>query len=150
MNSRPKGIANVDDAPPEPYERKGGIGGISRDIGAMIGTGALGVDVTEIPPGKKSSYLHSHKFEEGFFYVPTVRSRIRYGGQDADLRTGDAVSRPAGSGVCHQFSNPYEAPCTVMMLGVMTGKGVEDVIEWPELKRRMIIDPEGGRRIEKG
>ena len=77
------------------------------------------------------------------------RCRIQIGEKLYDLEAGDAVSRPAGTGVPHQFSNPFKEPCSVLMIGVMSGKGLEDTIEWPELHRRMVIDAEGNHRIEK-
>ena len=34
-----------------------------------------------------------------------------------------------------------------MMLGVQGGKGVEDVVDWPELKRELQVSPEGERKL---
>lgn len=150
---RPQCIANVSKAAREVYERKAsgisGISGISRDIGAAVGSQRIGVDVTEILPGKKSSYLHHHRSKEEFFYVLSGRCEIRIGKNIHALKTGDAISRPAGTGVSHQFSNPFKEPCSVLMIGVMAGNGLEDIIEWPELKRRMVVDAEGRRRVER-
>lgn len=147
---RPKCITNFSQTVPETYERKAsGVAGISRDIGAAIGSERIGVDVTEILPGKQSSYLHHHQSKEEFFYVLSGRCSIRIGEKIYELEAGDAVSRPAGTGIPHQFSNPFKEPCSVLMMGAMTGKGVEDIIEWPELKRRMVIDAAGNHRIEK-
>ena len=56
------------------------------------------------------------------------RCRIQIGEKLYDLEAGDAVSRPAGTGVPHQFSNPFKEPCSVLM---------------------MVIDAEGNHRIEK-
>ena len=141
-------IANLDGIEPESYAReKDGMAGTSWDLGAATGSRLLGVDVTEIPPGKKSSHLHAHSLKEEFFYVLSGRCRLRLGEARHELRAGDAVSRPAGTGVPHQFSNPYDEPCRVMMLGVQGGKGVEDVVEWPELKRALLIGPEGERKV---
>ena len=139
-------IANLDEIEPQSYERPG-IAGVSWDIGEATGTRLLGVDVTEIPSGKKSSHFHSHSRKEEFFFVLSGRCRLRLGKAEHELRTGDAVSRPAGTGVCHQFHNPYEEPCRMMMLGVQAGKGVEDTVEWPELARAFVVDAEGGRKI---
>ncbi|MBI3554014.1 MAG: cupin domain-containing protein [Elusimicrobia bacterium] len=139
-------IANVDEISPESYERPG-IAGTSWDLGAATGTRLLGVDVTEIPPGKKSSHFHSHSHKEEFFFVLLGRCLLRLGDKEYDLRPGDAVSRPAGTGVCHQFHNPHPEPCRVMMLGVQAGKGVEDTVEWPELGRAFTMDAEGNRKI---
>ena len=148
--SRPDCIQNVSALKPEPYERKAaGIAGVVRDIGAAIGTRLIGVDVTDIPPGKKSSYSHHHKNKEEFFFVLSGRCRVNLGDESYELNPGDAVSRPAGTGIHHQFENPYQEPCSVLMLGVMAGKGLEDVIEWPDLKRMLSIDAEGNRSIRR-
>jgi uncharacterized cupin superfamily protein len=150
MGKRPACIKNVSEVAPQPYDRgKAGIAGNPRDLGEATGTKLIGADVTEIPPGKKSSYLHEHKHKEEFFFVLSGRCRIRLGAETHDLGPGDAVSRPAGTGVPHQFDNPYDEPCSVLMLGVMAGRGVEDEIIWPELGRAAVVDPEGGRSLRR-
>jgi uncharacterized cupin superfamily protein len=147
-DARPECIANVSDVEAEPYDRaKDGIAGSARDIGEATGARLLGIDVTEIPPGKKSSHLHSHSHKEEFFFVLSGRCRIRLGEAEHELGPGDAVSRPAGTGVPHQFLNPYAEPCRVMMLGIMAGRGVEDTVDWPEIGRALVIDPDGNRKV---
>lgn len=149
-DGRPACIRNVADIPPEPYERgKDGIAGSARDIGEAVGTRQLGVDLTEIPPGKKSSHLHSHSLKEEFFYVISGRCRLKLGEGSWELKPGDAVSRPAGTGVPHQFDNPFAEPCSVLMFGVQAGPGVSDVVDWPEIKRRLVLEKDGKRRLEK-
>lgn len=141
-------IANLDEIEPEAYERdKDGMAGISWDLGAATGAKLLGVDITEIPSGKRSSHLHSHSLKEEFFYVLSGRCRMRLGEKDHELRAGDAVSRPAGTGVPHQFYNPYGEPCRIIMLGVQAGKGIEDTVEWPELLRALVLSADGERKI---
>ena len=143
-------IANLAEIAPETYERdKDGIAGKTWDIGEATGAKLLGIDVTEIAAGKKSSHLHAHSHKEEFFYVLEGRCRVKIGPDEHELRAGDAIARPAGTGVPHQFHNPYDAPCRVMMLGVQAGKGVEDVVDWPELKRELIIDAEGKRKVAR-
>lgn len=143
-------IRNIAQIAPEPYDRgPAGIAGIARDIGEAVGTRLIGIDVTEIPPGKKSSHLHTHSHKEEFFYVLSGKCRIRIGAEELELTPGDAVARPAGTGVPHQFSNPYQESCSVMMMGVMAGKGLEDTVRWPELKRVLTIDAEGNQKISK-
>ena len=77
------------------------------------------------------------------------RCRLRVGSEVHDLRPGDAVSRPAGTGVPHQFFNPYPKPCDVMMIGVMAGKGLADEILWPEMKLAARIMANGKRKLVK-
>jgi uncharacterized cupin superfamily protein len=141
-------IANVDEVVAEAYEKKD-VAGTSWDVGAATGTQKLGVDVTEIPPGRQSSRFHCHSDKEEFFFVLSGRCRLRLGSAQHELRPGDAVSRPAGTGVAHQFSNPYEEPCRVLMIGVMTGEGVADRIGYPDTGARIIISPAGEARLEK-
>lgn len=149
-SGRPECVVNVSDVPAEPYERAvDGIAGAARDIGEAAGTRLIGIDVTEIPPGKKSSHLHHHSRKEEFFYVLSGKCRLKLGEAEYDLGPGDAVARPAGTGVAHRFSNPFAQTCSVMMLGVQAGPGVEDVVEWPELRRAMIVDADGKRSIRK-
>ena len=74
---------------------------------------------------------------------------LRLGEESWELGPGDAVSRPAGTELPHQFYNPFQEACSVLMFGVMTGRGVEDVVRWPEIKRRLVIDAEGKRTIER-
>jgi uncharacterized cupin superfamily protein len=141
-------IANVDEIEPESYEReKDGLAGRSWDIGEATGARLLGADITEIPPGKKSSHYHFHSGKEEFFFVISGRCRLRLGEKEHELREGDAVSRPAGTGIAHQFYNPYGKPCRVMMLGVQAGKGLADTVEWPELKSAMQVDEDGKRKL---
>lgn len=149
-DGRPGCIKNIADIQPEPYDREtSGIAGIARDIGDATGTRLLGIDITEIPPGKKSSHLHRHKHKEEFFYVLSGKCRIKVGNDSYDLRPGDAVCRPANAPEPHQFYNPFTESCSVLMCGVMAGRGMEDEIEWPELKRLLVIDAEGSRKINK-
>ncbi|MBI4347894.1 MAG: cupin domain-containing protein [Elusimicrobia bacterium] len=149
-DARPSCIANLSEIAAETYEReRDGIAGKTWDLGEATGAKLLGIDVTEIGPGKKSSHLHAHSHKEEFFYVLEGRCRLRLGASEHELRPGDAIARPAGTGVPHQFFNPYDAPCRVMMLGVQGGRGVEDVVDWPELNRELVIDAEGGRKVVK-
>lgn len=147
---RPNFIKNVSEVTAQGYEKKAeGIGGVSRDIGAAVGVQRLGVDVTTIRPGKKSSRLHHHKSKEEFFYVLEGRCRLRVGVEIHDLGPGDAVSRPAGTKVPHQFFNPYPKPCDVLMVGVMNGRGLADEIVWPEVKLAARVSPNGKRKLVK-
>ena len=143
---RPHCVANLRDIAPERYADFG-FAGISWDLGRATGTRRLGIDVTEIPPGKSASRFHCHSRKEEFFFVLSGRCRLRLGARTHELRAGDAVSRPAGTGVCHQFQNPYSKPCRVLMLGVQTGRGLSDRVERPEEGEILVIRADGSRKI---
>jgi uncharacterized cupin superfamily protein len=141
-------IANVSELEAETYEReKDGIAGKTWDIGEATGAQVLGVDITEIPPGKKTSHLHAHSHKEEFFYVLEGKCKLKLDDKEYEVRAGDAIARPAGTGIPHLFFNPFDKPCKVMMMGVQAGEGLEDTVEWPELKRAMIVDKDGARKL---
>jgi len=147
---RPSFIRNLTEIVAQGYEKKAdGIGISSRDIGAAVGTERLGVDVTTIRPGKKVSRLHHHKHKEEFFYVLEGRCRLRVGMEVVELAPGDAVSRTAGTGVAHQFFNPFPKPCEVLMIGVMNGKGVADECVYPENRLAVRTSAQGKRKLVK-
>jgi uncharacterized cupin superfamily protein len=144
---RPPFIRNVSEVEEAPYEDKpSGIGVLIRDIGAAVGARLAGIDVTTIRPGKRSSAFHHHKHKEEFFFVLEGRCRLRVGDAVHNLLPGDAVSRSAGTGVAHQFFNPYPVPCRVLMLGVMGAKGLTDETVYPELGKKVLVSAAGGRR----
>lgn len=141
--TRPAFIKHFSEAPLDKYALTQEVMGESRLIGEATGTERLGVDVTTVLPGKRSSYFHHHTLKEEFFYVLDGRCRVRVGNEVYDLIAGDAVSRPPGTGVPHQFFNPYPQPCRVLMLAAMTGKGVADEVFWPEIEKAMKVTPAG-------
>ena len=142
MSPRPDCVKNLSEVTAEPYDRKG-ISGVSRDLWEALGSKLIGIDVTEIAPCSKSSYFHCHDQKEEFFYVLSGRCSLRLGEETHELAVGDAVSRPAGTGICHKFINTFNEPCSILMLGVMAGEGLTDVVHWPELKRLVVFDAEG-------
>jgi uncharacterized cupin superfamily protein len=149
-SSRPDCIGSLSEVEPLKFSRAGGeIEAAQRDIGVRAGARLIGVGVTEIGPGKKASYLHRHRHKEEFFYVLSGRCRLRLDEREIDLAAGDFVSRPAGSPEHHQFFNPFQEPCSVLMLGVMAGKGLQDEVDWPELKRTLRMDEQGKVTIQK-
>jgi len=143
---RPRCIAGIKDVKSERYVGPG-IAGKSWNLGRAAGAGRLGVDVTEISPSSNSSRFHCHGRKEEFFFVLSGRCRLRLGRGEHELGAGDAVSRPAGTGVCHQFRNPYKKPCRILMVGVQTGSGISDRVEYPESGETLIVRADGRRGI---
>ncbi len=143
---RPHSIKNLSKVKRVRYESKAhGVAGTSRDIGAAVGARHLGADVTRIPPRRRSAIFHCHKHKEELFMVLKGRCRLRLGNKSYPLRAGDVISRPTWTGISHCFENPYKAACDVLMLGVMTSKGLEDVVYYPEIQKRLRIDSHGRR-----
>ena len=70
--------------------------------------GRLGVVQTRVEPGRSSAPFHTHQLEDEVFFVLSGHGLFRYGDHVREIKAGDCVSCPAGSGVAHQLGNPFE------------------------------------------
>lgn len=115
----PSPVVNVDDV--EPIERLSGEhwGGRFRPLTPSMrpGGGALGLNHNTLPPGRAMVPFHTHAREDEVFFVLSGRGVLRYGDARHELRAGDCVSCPAGSGVAHQIANPYDEDLVYLAIG---------------------------------
>jgi uncharacterized cupin superfamily protein len=93
-----------------------------RDIGRAAGSKNLGFSWERLPPGRRTSFTHAHSTEEEFVFVlsGTCHVRVIEPGcepREIPLRTGHAVSFPAGSEIAHTFVNRGKAECTLFVVG---------------------------------
>lgn len=78
----------------------------------------LGVNVTRVKKGFTACPFHGHQREDEAFYVLSGRGVLRYGEHLRDIRPGDCISCPAGTGVAHQIANPYDEDLVYLAMGV--------------------------------
>ncbi len=79
--------------------------------------GKLGVNWMRVPPGRAAVPFHHHLREDEVFYVLEGRGILRYGDDLVELRAGDCVSCPAGTGVAHQIANPHHEDLVYLSIG---------------------------------
>lgn len=79
--------------------------------------GTLGVNLMMVPPGRAAVPFHHHLREDEVFYVLSGRGVLRYGEEVMELRAGDCVSCPAGTGVAHQIGNPGHEDLVYLSIG---------------------------------
>jgi uncharacterized cupin superfamily protein len=83
--------------------------GRARLAGKAAGAVATGLNHVVLPPGGRGAPAHCHSQEEELFVVLDgncvleLWPRGSESGDEHALRTGDVVSRPAGTGVAHAF-----------------------------------------------
>ncbi|TRX73389.1 cupin domain-containing protein [Pseudomonas mangiferae] len=77
----------------------------------------LGVRATRVPSGRTACPFHAHAREDEVFYVLSGRGLFRYGEQVREIRAGDCVSCPAGTGIAHQLANPFEDDLVYLSIG---------------------------------
>lgn len=86
-------------------------------LGELGGARQVGVNLQELPPGKQSCPFHYHQREEEHFFVLSGRCVLRTSEGRFEMKEGDYVCFPAGTGVAHCFENPFDAPCRLITIG---------------------------------
>lgn len=99
---RPANVMRLRDVPATTEERPG-FEHVSRKVGAHLGAVTTGMRLLEVAPGARSYPFHCHSAEEELFVVLDGAGTLRLGDERHELRRGHVVSRPAGTGVAHQF-----------------------------------------------
>jgi uncharacterized cupin superfamily protein len=80
--------------------------------------GRLGVVMTRVTAGKSSCPFHTHHLEDEVFFIVSGRGVFRYGDTIREIKPGDAISCPAGSGIAHQVANPFEEDLVYLSIGM--------------------------------
>ena len=108
-------VLNADDAEETAYE---GNAHFHSHVKRLTPRGAaLGVRLNRVAPGKTACPFHTHQLEHEAFFVLSGRGVLRYGGELRELRPGDCVYCPAGTGAAHQLANPFEAELVYLCIG---------------------------------
>ena len=98
-------------------------------LGIAGGSQKLYVNIDRVMPGAKSCKFHRHSHQEEFFLVLAGSGILRLGEESMPVKTGDFFSKPAGSGLSHQFINDSDDVLEVLDVGVPSN---DDVIEYPD------------------
>jgi len=80
--------------------------------------GRIGANLTRVPPGKTGCPFHTHAREDEVFFVLSGRGVLRYGDSVQEIRAGDCISCPAGTGIAHQLANPFDEDLVYFAVGV--------------------------------
>ncbi len=119
MSDLPPTVVNVEDA------RE-----ISRTLGDHWGAhykvltpamrprgGSLGINHMRVPPGRTTCPFHSHQLEDEAFFILSGSGLLRYGDEVTELKPGDCVSCPAGTGTAHQIANNGNEDLVYLAIG---------------------------------
>ena len=69
------------------------------------------------------------------FFVLSGRGVLRYGDELRELREGDCVSCPAGTGVAHQIANPHSEDLIYLAIG---RHDPDEVCTYPDTGKVMV------------
>ncbi len=100
---RPRTIVNVEDVAGDAFGRTR-VAATRRDLGLAAGSVSTGVKHVQVAPGKDATPPHCHSQEEEIFVVLDGDGVLVLDDEgQTPVRRGHVVSRPAGTGVAHQF-----------------------------------------------
>jgi uncharacterized cupin superfamily protein len=126
----------------------GRFGGRMAPLAPVLQTKKLGVNVTELAPGKCAFPFHSHRSNEELFFVIEGEGHLRFGDQTFPVRSGDvAACSPGGPEVAHQFVNTGAAPLKILAVSTMLQP---EVCHYPDSKKFAVLDgmgPQGFRHV---
>jgi uncharacterized cupin superfamily protein len=104
-------------------------------LGFAGGSEKLYVNIDVVAPGAKSCKPHSHSHQEEFFLVLKGSGSLRLGDATHKVQQGDFFSKPAGTGIVHQFINDGNQPLEILDVGI---PHPDDVVDYPDEKVQLI------------
>lgn len=97
--------------------------------------GRIGANLSRVPPGRTACPFHTHAREDEVFFVLSGRGVFRYGDAVREIRAGDCISCPAGTGVAHQLANPFDEDLVYFAVGL---NDPHEVCTYPDSGKVMI------------
>jgi uncharacterized cupin superfamily protein len=129
-------VVNVDEVPEEAHFDGEHWGHAWKVLTPGMGrVGRLGMSQTRLPPGRAAVPFHTHEREDEVFFVLCGRGVLRYGATLRELRAGDCVSCPAGTGIGHQIANPYDQDLVYLAVGL---HDPHEVCTYPDTGKVMV------------
>ncbi|MDR3552355.1 MAG: cupin domain-containing protein [Clostridia bacterium] len=98
-------------------------------IGDAAGSEKLYVNIDFVKPGSVSTKYHAHSQQEEFFLIMSGSGILRLNGKEIPVKTGDAVSKPAGKGSAHQFINNTSEVLQILDIGT---REKDDIVTYPD------------------
>jgi uncharacterized cupin superfamily protein len=98
-------------------------------------TGRLGANLSRVPPGRSVCPFHTHAREDEVFFVLSGRGIFRYGDTLQEIRAGDCISCPAGTGIAHQLANTFDEDLVYLAVGL---NDPHEVCTYPDSGKVMV------------
>jgi len=95
---------------------------VGSSFGEAFGLKKLGIHHQLLPPGRRTSWPHAESDEEEFVYVIEGHPHVWLNGKIYQLKPGDGVGFPAGTGLCHTFINNSQENVRLLVSGEKSRK----------------------------
>jgi uncharacterized cupin superfamily protein len=86
-------------------------------LGKAVGLKKIGIHHEILPPGRRTSWPHAESEEEEFAYVIEGEPHVWIDGNLFQLKSGDAVGFPSGTGISHTFINNTNQNVRLLVVG---------------------------------
>lgn len=90
---------------------------IGSPLARHLGLKQLGIHHEILPPGRRSSWPHAESHEEEFVYVIEGEPHVWLDGHLHQLKEGDAVGFPSGTGIGHTIINNSTKVVRLLVVG---------------------------------
>lgn len=131
-------VVNINGMPDEYVDDRGFASGLKTALlGRAAGCEKIYVNVDYVKPGAASAKYHSHTSQEEFFLILAGYGILRMDGEERTVGQGDAVAKPAGKGIAHQFVNTGSEVLQILDVGIAEAG---DIVEYPEEGTVLIKD----------
>ena len=91
--------------------------GTGASLGRALGLKRVAINYEILKPGDRSSWPHAHKEEEEFIFVLEGSPQVWIDGKVYDLKPGDCVGLPSGTGHAHTLINNSTEEVKAIVIG---------------------------------
>ena len=106
---------------------------VNKSLGDLVGLTGLGFHIIEMEPGRESTELHVHHFEDECAYVLSGNGIVTIGQSEHAIGPGDFIGYPAG-GDAHTMKNTGNETLRCVVVGQRLA---HDVADYPRLSKRV-------------
>ena len=96
------------------------VGGENSNFSEYFDLKRIAAHYFRIPPGSRTSRPHAESMEEEFLYVISGEIDLWLNGNIKNMKTGECIGFPPGSGVAHCFINNSSQDCELFVSGDRT------------------------------
>lgn len=105
----------------------------NKSLGDLVGIQDFGFHLVEIQPGRESTELHCHYFEDECVYVLQGIGKAVVGEESFTICEGDFIGYPAG-GAAHTIINQSDQVLRYLVVGARKD---HDVADYPNKNKRI-------------
>lgn len=98
---------------------------IGSPLAEATGLSVMGIHHELLLPGRRTSWPHAERDLEEFVYVLEGRPQVWLDGEVHDLRPGDGVGFPKGTGIAHTFLNNTADDVRLLVIGEKSRPGCQ-------------------------